>query len=214
MKEFTIDDRKFIITDEMEEMGEKVEKIFEETFPLGCTSFRRGEINDSTLKEFGNWIYEHMHDYEKASDLIYLMLYSFFNERERRKVWRAFDENVGVDFSEVIIYLLEVLDEELAKDSGTCQVILYNFLKDESQSSDRLNYKYCVQMHLCENVKCIAEDIANGERQAPEYIVQQCEELLKYTDDIGIGISGRYIGYLMGESELFSDILTTIRENY
>ena len=73
MKEFTINDRKFIITDEMEAMGEKVEKMFEETFPFGFNYPRFEEISDSTLEEFGNWIYEHMHDYEKASILIYLM---------------------------------------------------------------------------------------------------------------------------------------------
>ena len=33
-----------------------------------------------------------------------------------------------------------------------------------------------------------------------------------YTDDFGIG--ARYIGYLIGKSELFLEVLTTIRENY
>lgn len=212
MKEFTIDDRKFIITDEMEAMGEKVEKMFEETFPFGFNYPRFEEISDSTLEEFGNWIYEHMHDYEKASILIYLMLYSCFNEHERDVVWSTFDKNVDVDFNEVMTYLLNVLNEDLAEYPGPCRDVVYNFLKDESQSSDSLNYKYCVQMHMCENVKWIAEDIVEGERKAPDYIIDQCKKLLEYTDDYGIG--GRYIGYLMSKNELFLEVLTTIRNNY
>ena len=212
MKEFTIDDRKFIITDEMEAMGEKVEKMFEETFPFGFNYPRFEEISDSTLEEFGNWIYEHMHDYEKASILIYLMLYSCFNEHERDVVWSTFDKNVDVDFNEVMTYLLNVLNEDLAEYPGPCRDVVYNFLKDESQSSDSLNYKYCVQMHMCENVKWIAEDIVEGERKAPDYIIEQCKKLLEYTDDYGIG--GRYIGYLMSKNELFLEVLTTIRNNY
>lgn len=212
MKKFKIDDREFVITDEMEAMGEKVEKILEETFPIGFSYPRLGEISDSLLEEFGNWIYEHMHDYEKASKLIYMMLYSCFNEHERNVVWRAFDENVNIDFDEVMNYLLEVLDENLEEYPTTCQEIVYNFVKDESQSLDSLNYKYCVQMHLCENVKWIAEDIVNGKRQAPDNIIQGCKKLLEYTDDYGI--CGRYIGYLMSRNEFFLDILTTIRENY
>ena len=212
MKEFTIKDRKFIITDEMEAMGEKVEKMFEETFPFGFNYPRFEEISDSTLEEFGNWIYEHMHDYEKASILIYLMLYSCFNEHERDVVWSTFDKNVDVDFNEVMTYLLNVLNEDLAEYPGPCRDVVYNFLKDESQSSDSLNYKYCVQMHMCENVKWIAEDIVEGERKAPDYIIDQCKKLLEYTDDYGIG--GRYIGYLMSKNELFLEVLTTIRNNY
>ena len=212
MKEFTINDRKFIITDEMEAMGEKVEKMFEETFPFGFNYPRFEEISDSTLEEFGNWIYEHMHDYEKASILIYLMLYSCFNEHERDVVWSTFDKNVDVDFNEVMTYLLNVLNEDLAEYPGPCRDVVYNFLKDESQSSDSLNYKYCVQMHMCENVKWIAEDIVEGERKAPAHIIDQCKKLLEYTDDYGI--SGRYIGYLMSKNELFLEVLTTIRKNY
>ena len=212
MKEFTINDRKFIITDEMEAMGEKVEKMFEETFPFGFNYPRFEEISDSTLEEFGNWIYEHMHDYEKASILIYLMLYSCFNEHERDVVWSSFDKNVDVDFNEVMTYLLNVLNEDLAEYPGPCRDVVYNFLKDESQSSDSLNYKYCVQMHMCENVKWIAEDIVEGERKAPAHIIDQCKKLLEYTDDYGI--SGRYIGYLMSKNELFLEVLTTIRNHY
>ena len=212
MKEFTIDDRKFIITDEMEAMGEKVEKMFEETFPFGFNYPRFEEISDSTLEEFGNWIYKHMHDYEKASKLIYLMLYSCFDEHERDVVWGAFEKNVNTDFSEVITYLLKALNENLVECPSICQDIVYNFIKDESQSSDSLNYKYCVQMHMCENVKWIAEDIIKGERKAPAHIIDQCKKLLEYTDDYGIG--GRYIGYLMSKNELFLEVLTTIRNNY
>ena len=212
MKKFKIEDREFIVTDEMEAMGEKVEQIYEETFPFGFNYPRLAEISDSTLEEFGNWIYEHMHDYEKASKLIYLMLYSCFNEHERNVVWSAFDKNVDVDFNEVMTYLLNVLNEDLAEYPGPCQDVVYNFIKDESQSSDSLNYKYCVQMHMCENVKWIAEDIVKGERKAPTHIIDQCKKLLEYTDDYGI--SGRYIGYLMSKNELFLEVLTTIRENY
>ena len=212
MKKCKIKDREFIDTDEMEAMGEKVEKMFEETFPFGFNYPRFEEISDSTLEEFGNWIYEHMHDYEKASILIYLMLYSCFNEHERDVVWSTFDKNVDVDFNEVMTYLLNVLNEDLAEYPGPCRDVVYNFLKDESQSSDSLNYKYCVQMHMCENVKWIAEDIVEGERKAPDYIIDQCKKLLEYTDDYGIG--GRYIGYLMSKNELFLEVLTTIRNNY
>ena len=121
-------------------------------------------------------------------------------------------KNVNTDFSEVMIYLLEALGRELEECPAICQEIVYNYVKEESKSSDSLNYKYYVQMELCENVQWIAEDIVNGKRKAPDHIIQQCEELLKYTDDFGI--CGRYIGYLMGKSELFLDVLTTIRENY
>lgn len=212
MEKFKIEDREFIVTDEMEAMGEKVEQIYKETFPFGFNYPRLAEISDSTLEEFGNWIYEHMHDYEKASILIYLMLYSCFNEHERDVVWGAFDKNVNTDFSEVMTYLLNSLNEKLAEDQWTCQDIVYNFIKEESKTSDSLNYKYCVQMDLCANVKWLAEDIVKGKCEAPDHIIQQCEKLLEYTDDFGIG--ARYIGYLIGESELFLDILTTIRENY
>lgn len=212
MKKIEIGDREFVITDEMENMGEKVEKIMNDTFPFGFNYPRLGKISDSTLKEFGNWIYNHMHDFEKASKLIYHMLYSCFNEHERDVVWGAFGKNVNTDFSGVMIYLLEALGRELEECPAICQEIVYNYVKEESKSSDSLNYKYYVQMELCENVKWIAEDIVNGKRKAPDHIIQQCEELLKYTDDFGI--CGRYIGYLMGKSELFLDVLTTIRENY
>ena len=207
-----IGDKKFVITNEMEAMEEKVEKILKETFPFGFNYPRFGEISDSTLKDFGDWIYNHRHDFENASRLIYMMLYSCFDEHERDVVWGAFEKNVNTDFSEVITYLLKALNENLVECPSICQDIVYNFIKEESKSSDSLNYKYCVQMDLCENVKRIAEEIVNGERKAPDHIIQQCEELLKYTDDFGI--CGRYIGYLMGRSELFLDVLTTIRENY
>lgn len=212
MKKIEIGDREFVITDKMENMGEKVEKLMNDTFPFGFNYPRLRKISDSKLEEFGNWIYNHMHDFEKASKLIYHMLYSCFNEHERDVVWGAFGKNVNTDFSEVMIYLLEALGRELEECPAICQEIVYNYVKEESKSSDSLNYKYYVQMELCENVKWIAEDIVNGKRKAPDHIIQQCEELLKYTDDFGI--CGRYIGYLMGKSELFLDVLTTIRENY
>ena len=212
MKKFKIDGREFIVTDEMEAMGKKVEKILEDTFPIGFNYPRLGEISDSTLEEFGDWIYNHRHDFERASRLIYMMLYACFNEHERDVVWGAFDKNVNTDFSEVMTYLLNSLNEKLAEDPCTCQDIVYNFIKEESKTSDSLNYKYCVQMDLCANVRWLAEDIVKGKCKAPDHIIQQCEKLLEYTDDFGIG--ARYIGYLIGESELFLDILTTIRENY
>ena len=213
MKKFKFGDREFVITDEMETMGEKVEKIFEETFPFGFNYPRGGELSDSTLKEFGNWIYNHMHDYEKASKLIYLMLYSFFNEHERNVVWGAFDKNVDADFSEVMTYLLNVLIKSLSEYPGPCRDIVYNFVKDEAQTSESINFKYCAQSHLSENVKSIAEDIVKGEVAAPDDIKQQCVELLKYTTDY-FGISSRYICYLIGKNELFLEVINTIFHNY
>ncbi len=212
MKNIKIGDREFIITDEMETMGEKVQKILDETFPFGFSSARRGEINDATLRELGIWMYNHMHDFNRASTLIYMMLYSCFNERERMIVWNTFDENISVDFSEVMLYLLDILDKELAEYPATCQEIVGNFIKDESTSSDSLNFKYCVQSHLSSNTKWIAEDVVSGKRKAPKHIVRQCKKLLEYTDDYCIG--DRYIGYLIGRSEVFLDILDTIYKNY
>ncbi len=209
MEKITIDDREFIITDEMEEMCKKMRKLFEKVRHKDITGMT---LKRSELEELGTWIHNHMHDYDGASEWIFVMLRMFFNNYERDVVWGVFDKYVGIDFSDLITYLLYVLNEKLSKDIWTCQEIVDTFIKDESSSSDSLNFKYCTQQHLSENVKWLMEDIINGVVEAPDHIKQQCAELLNFTDNYGIG--ARYIGYLIGKSTNFSHILNTVYWKY
>ena len=210
MKKIMIDDVEFIITDEQIAMEEKLKEIYDDVFWWGS---KVAGISAPMLKEFGTWIYNYRHVYDKAANYIYNMLLHHFDENERSTVWGTFEENFDADFSEVMSYLLEVLNERLSEDVDNCRDVVFNFLDTEARTSESYNYKYFVQKCISEDVKWVAEDIDNDKIDAPDHIKQKCAELLEeYTDDYGI--RSYYIGHLIGECNEFLDILGTICANY
>ncbi len=193
------------ITEETEAMHKKIKKI-ENEFSLNK------RLSVSTLEEIGNWIYKYRDRPDRASYIIKKMLDSCFDEYEYFVVWETFKKNVDTDFSETITFLLEKFNAHLMTNHRFCSGLVQQYISDESATLESVNFKRFVKTNIASYVTYIAERILKREIGAPDSVTNRCQELLWLANSPCL--DDGYVAFLIGESEVFLEIITTIRNNY
>ncbi len=199
---------KIIMTKEISAMLKKAEK--EEAFTESWCNV----LNVTALQELGKLLYKHRNDLDELLDKIIRLLNTCFTDFDYEVTWFAFHKNIGIDFTELMDFLSEILNTQLKKEHKFCKNIVseYEYIVTTNTENTGIGLKCHIALLLAPRIVKIAESICAGKIKAPEEFKLQCKQLLELAENPNI-LNG-YISSCINKGELFLDILETIYNNY
>ena len=190
----------------------KIEQAFDQyiKIPGGRLS-----VKPTLLRSFGDWIYKHLHLDDDYSFFLSLLIFSGFNQTERKILWSGFEKNIKEDYSDLISFILEEIIKHSKKYKFYIQEIIDEYVAQLTESEYAPDFKAYIQLCLAESAMLVMDDIIDEKIGIPnetfEGYKQLCLNLEKYID---FNIGTAYIEHLIGESEIFPDAYELIHNMY